>query len=103
MPGRTHSSYSKEMTNDITMRVLAVLMESPKPMTIAEICERDICLTGITSQKITRSLTRLCDAGLIMKSKSKSKGRMVYVDAAVLEKQGFDLDMVVCQAQVLRG
>ena len=96
MPGRTHSTYSKQMTNDITMRVLSVLIENPYPMTISEICEKDICLTGITSQKITRSLTRLCEAGLIMKSKSKSKNRMVYVDAAVLEKQGFDLDKVVC-------
>jgi predicted transcriptional regulator len=96
MPGRTHSTYSKQMTNDITMRVLSVLIENPYPMTISEICEKDICLTGITSQKITRSLTRLCEAGLIMKSKSKSKNRMVYVDAAALEKQGFDLDKVVC-------
>ena len=96
MPGRTHSTYSKQMTNDITMRVLSVLIENPYPMTISEICEKDICLTGITSQKITRSLTRLCEAGLIMKSKSKSKGRMVYVDAAALEAQGFDLDKVVC-------
>lgn len=96
MPGRTHTGYSKEMTNDITMRVLGVLIDNPKPMTISEICEKDICLCGITSQKITRSLTRLCEAGLIMKSKSKSKGRMVYVDAAALEEQGFDLDKIVC-------
>ena len=95
MPGRTRSAYSKEMTNDITMRVLTVLIENPHPMTISEICEKDICLCGITSQKITRSLTRLCEAGLIMKSKSKSKGKMVYVDAAALEAQGFDLDKVV--------
>lgn len=96
MPGKTQSSnYSKQMTNDITMRVLAVLMENPRPMTISDICAEDICLRGITSQKITRSLTRLCEAGLIMKSKSKSKGRMVYIDTAALEAQGFDLDKVV--------
>lgn len=95
MPGRTHSSYSKQMTNDITMRVLAVLVENPRPMTISEICAEDICLTGITSQKIARSLTRLCEAGLVMKSKSKSKGRMVYIDALALEAQGFDLEKVV--------
>ena len=96
MPGRTHSTYSAQMTNDITMRVLAVLMENHKPMTIAEICAEDICLRNITSQKITRSLTRLCEAGLIMKSKSKVKNRMVYVDTAVLEEQGFDLDKIIC-------
>ena len=96
MPGKTHSTYSKQMTNDITMRVLGVLMENHKPMTISEICGEDILLRGITSQKITRSLTRLCEAGLIMKAKSKSKNRMVYVDTAVLEAQGFDLEKVVC-------
>ena len=96
MPGKSRSIYSSQMTNDITMRVLAVLMENHRPMTIAEICAEDICLRSITSQKITRSLTRLCEAGLIMKSKSKVKNRMVYVDTAVLEEQGFDLDKVVC-------
>lgn len=96
MPGKSRSIYSSQMTNDITMRVLAVLMENHRPMTIAEICAEDICLRGITSQKITRSLTRLCEAGLIMKSKSKVKNRMVYVDTAVLEEQGFDLDKIVC-------
>ena len=96
MPGKFRSTYSSQMTNDITMRVLTVLMENHRPMTIAEICAEDICLRGITSQKITRSLTRLCEAGLIMKSKSKVKNRMVYVDTAVLEEQGFDLDKVVC-------
>ena len=96
MPGRTRSTYSQQMTNDITMRVLGVLMENPRPMTISEICAEDICLRGITSQKITRSLTRLCEAGLIMKSKSKSQNRMVYIDAAALEAQGFNLEEVVC-------
>ena len=96
MPGRTHSTYSTQMTNDITMRILSVLVENPKPMTIAEISNEDLLLRGITSQKMARSLTRLCEAGLILKSKSKTKGRMVYMDAAALEKQGFDLDKVVC-------
>ena len=96
MPGRTHSTYSQQMTNDITMRVLGVLMENPRPMTISEICGEDLMLRGITSQKLTRSLTRLCEAGLIMKTKSKSKNRMVYIDTAVLEAQGFDLEKVVC-------
>ena len=95
MPGRSHSSYSQQMTNDITMRVLAVLMENPVPMTIAEISDKDLILKGITSQKITRSLTRLCDAGLILKTKSKSKGRMVYMDAMAFEEQGFDLKTAV--------
>lgn len=96
MAGSVNSMYSKAKTNDITMRVLAVLMDNPHPMTITEICGKDITLRGLTSQKITRSLTRLCDAGLIVKSKSKSKNRMVYVDAAALENQGFDLNKVIC-------
>ena len=95
MPGRT-STYSKSMTNDITMRVLAVLMDNSQPLTISEICEKDICLCGLSSQKITRSLTRLCEAGLVMKSKSKSKNRMVYINTTVLEEQGYDLNAIVC-------
>ena len=95
MPGRS-STYSKNMTNDITMRVLAVLMDNSQPMTISEICEKDICLCGLTSQKVTRSLTRLCDAGLVMKSKSRSKNRMVYINVAILEEQGYDLENIVC-------
>lgn len=96
MAGSVNSMYSKTKTVDITMRVLAVLMDNHRPMTISEICAEDICLCGITSQKITHSLTRLCEAGLIMKSKSKTKNRMVYVDTAVLEEQGLDLEKVVC-------
>lgn len=95
MPGKS-DTYSKKMTNDITMRVLAVLMDNSQPLTISEICEKDICLCGLTSQKVTRSLTRLCEAGLVMKSKSKSKNRMVYINTTVLEKQGYDLNSVVC-------
>ena len=96
MPGRTHSAYSQKMTNDITMRVLSVLIDNPRPMTIAEISNEDLLLKGLTPQKITRSLTRLCEAGLILKSKSKAKGRMVYMDAEALKKQGFDLKNFVC-------
>lgn len=96
MPGRKSSSpYTTQMTNDITMRILAVLVENPKPMTISEISSEDLLLRGITSQKMTRSLTRLCDAGLILKTKSKSKGRMVYMDAMAFKEQGFDLRTAV--------
>lgn len=96
MPGRKSSSpYTTQMTNDITMRILAVLVENPKPMTISEISNEDLLLRGITSQKMTRSLTRLCDAGLILKTKSKSKGRMVYMDAMAFKEQGFDLRTAV--------
>ena len=95
MPGKS-SAYSKKMTNDITMRVLAVLMDNSNPLTIPEICAQDICLSGLTSQKITRSLTRLCEAGLVVKSKSKSKNKMVYINTTVLEEQGYDLNSIVC-------
>ena len=91
MPSRNSSSpYTTQMTNDITMRILSVLIENPQPMTISEICNADLLLRNITSQKMTRSLTR------ILKSKSKAKGRMVYMDADAFAKQGFDLNKVVC-------
>ncbi len=96
MPRRNSSSpYTTQMTNDITMRILSVLIENPRPMTISEISNEDLLLRGVTSQKMARSLTKLCDAGLILKSKSKSKGRMVYIDADAFKKQGFDINQAV--------
>ena len=65
-------------------------------MTIDEICQTDISLAGITSQKMARSLNELVEAGFVMKTKSKSKNKMVYAAVSQLESQGYDIEKVVC-------
>lgn len=90
------SKYSKEMTSELTFRALDVLISNPNPMSIDEIQKHDIVLAPITSQKMARVLCDLCDRGLVMKTKSKSKGRMVYAAIANLEAQGYDIEKIVC-------
>ena len=96
MPARrSGSKYSKTMNNDIILRIIDVLHHNLRPMTISEICEQDFILKGITSQKMSRVLTDLCNMGIAMKAKSKKLNRMVYVSTEVLEEQGYDISAVV--------
>ena len=78
------------------MRAFGVLMESTEPLTIAEICQRDVHLVGQTTQKMARVLNELVEGGLVIKTKSKSKKKMVYAAVASLEEQGYDIDNIVC-------
>lgn len=89
------SKYGAEFTQELTMRTLGVLAESPTALTIDEICIQDQVLVGQTSQKMSRVLGELCNMGLAFKTKDKHKGRMVYMSAASLKNQGFDLDNLV--------
>ena len=96
MPGYVKSKYSKEFTSELRVCALSVLADSPTPMTIDEICHADSNLVGITTQKMARSLNELVEAGFVMKTKSKSKNRMVYAAVSQLEEQGYDISKVVC-------
>ena len=96
MPARRNSSkYSKAMNNDIILRTIDVLHNSLRPMTISEICNQDFILNGITSQKMSRVLTDLCNMGIAVKAKSKRLNRMVYASTEVLEEQGYDISSLV--------
>lgn len=95
MPGYVKSKYSPEFTSELRVRALSVLADSPSPMTIDEICRTDISLIGITTQKMARSLNDLVEAGFVMKTKSKSKNKMVYMAVSQLEDQGYDITKVV--------
>ena len=96
MPGYVKSKYSKEFTSELRVKALCVLADSPTPMTIDEICHADTTLVGITTQKMARSLNELVEAGFVMKTKSKTKNKMVYAAVSQLEEQGYDITKVVC-------
>lgn len=90
------SKYSVAQTQELTMRALAVLEDSSTALTIEEICANDMNLTGQTPQKMARVLSKLCEMGMVKKTRSKSKGRMVYVAVSTLEAQGYDVSHITC-------
>lgn len=96
MPAFKKSKYSVVQTQEITMRTLGVLLDTGKPMTIEEICQGDMHLIGQTTQKMARVLNSLVEGGLVMKTKSKAKQRMIYAAVASLEEQGYDINNIVC-------
>lgn len=96
MPAFKQAKYTKERSAEIRLTALGVLQDAGKPLTISEICAADLSLTYQTTQKMARELSSLIEAGLVKKTKSKSKGRMVYAAVACLEEQGYDLENFVC-------
>lgn len=92
MPARySGSKYSKEFNNEIIIRTIDVLHHSLVPMTITEICNNDMVLQGLTSQKMSKVLSELCKMGIAAKAKSKKLNRMVYVSVEALAEQGYDV------------
>ena len=96
MPAFKQAKYTKERSVEIRLAALGVLQDAGKPLTISEICAADMTLTYQTTQKMARELADLVEAGLVKKTKSKSKGRMVYAAVACLEEQGYEMDGFVC-------
>ena len=72
------SKYSKDFSNELAGRVAVVLFDATEPITINDIKNRDMVLSNITSQKITRILSNLIDTGFVVKGKNKT-GHMTYV------------------------
>ena len=96
MPSYKKSKYTPAQTQEITMHTLDVLANSDKPMTIQQICESDIFLINQTTQKMSRVLNELYEHNVIFKTKDRASGRMVYITGEALERQGYDLNKVVC-------
>lgn len=71
------SAYSKEQTAEWEGRIAIILADEVSGLTIPEIQEKDVCLAGISAQKMARMLNHLVEFGLAGKSKGKS-GRMIY-------------------------
>lgn len=96
MPAFKQAKYTREKSAEIRLTALGVLVEAGRPLTISEICASDMSLTYQTTQKMSRELGELVEAGLVKKTKSKDKGRMVYAAVASLEEQGYDIENMVC-------
>ena len=90
MPGKT-SRYTKAETQMIEFETLEVLANSPIALTISEIQERSLTLVGRTSQKMARVLSDLVEKGLVRKTQSKAKKRMVYMAVSQMEALGITL------------
>lgn len=97
MPAFKKTKYTATQTQEITMRAFGALCDSATPMTIDEIQQADLFLVNTTPQKMARVLNELVEKGVVVKTKSKSKGgRMVYMSIEALEKQGFEREKVIC-------
>lgn len=96
MPAFVKPKYTREKSAEIRLTALGVLVDAGRPLTISEICAADMSLTYQSTQKMARELGSLVEAGLVRKTKSKSKGRMVYAAVASLEAQGYDMEGFVC-------
>lgn len=90
MPGRKTGT-TKAQNQMYEFETLSVLSESPNAMTISEICEKSFTLNGITPQKMVRILSELVNMGLVRKTQSRSKKRMVYIAQSQLDEQGIVL------------
>ena len=96
MPGRRSApKYTTEQNVDFGMRVLGVLAEAPEALEIKQIQASDMTLNNLTTQKLARVLSELSEMGLVLKSKSKSNGRMKYKARAMCEEQGYDIERMV--------
>ncbi len=73
------SKYSAMQNQELETKAFMVLAQTTQALSIPEICGQDFTLSTQTPQKMARVLNNLCDMGAVIKSKDKSKGRMVYM------------------------
>lgn len=71
--------YSQMQNQELETKAFMVLAQTTQALTIPEICGQDFTLSTQTPQKMARVLNNLCDMGAVIKTKDKSKGRMVYM------------------------
>lgn len=92
MPGRRTTKFTKDQNALWQGEVMIILAESGEALTIEQIQQKSITLTGLSTQKIARLLSHLIEMGNVVKAKSKSQGRMVYKSLAVMKEQGYDVE-----------
>lgn len=73
------SKYSAMQNQELETKAFMVLAQTTQALSIPEICGQDFTLSTQTPQKMARVLNNLCNMGAVIKSKDKSKGRMVYM------------------------
>ena len=71
--------YSQTQNQELETKAFMVLAQTTQALSIPEICSQDFTLANQTPQKMARVLNKLCDLGAVIKTKDKSKGRMVYM------------------------
>lgn len=92
MPGRRTTKFTKNQNALLQGEVMIILAESNEALTIEQIQQRSITLTGLSTQKMARILGHLIEMGNVVKAKSKSQGKMVYKSLAVMKEQGYDVE-----------
>lgn len=84
---------SNEKECELKFRILDALESSENSMSLDEIKQYDpIVLGQYTTQKISRWLNSLIEAGLVKKGKSKSTGRMMYKTVSKMIEQGYEME-----------
>lgn len=73
------SKYSATQNQELETKTFMVLAQTTRALSIPEICGQDFTLSTQTPQKMARVLNNLCDMGAVIKSKDRSKGRMIYM------------------------
>ena len=92
MPGYK-SQYSPTLNAQIKTNLLMTLEEATEAdiPTTDWLQRNNIILSGITPQKLSRSLNELWEMGLVKKGKTRT-GRMAYRLTAKMESEGYTFD-----------
>lgn len=85
------TKYTAEYNGALKVAILDVLSEANESVSTSYLQGNSIVLATATPQKIARVLNEMIEMGLVLKSKSKSTGRMMYVLRAKMEEQGYDV------------
>lgn len=76
MPSYVKSKYSKERSQEIAVEAFSIVANSKTALTLTEIQNSSMVLTGTTTQKISRSLAPYVEMGII--GKTQKDGRVAY-------------------------
>ena len=87
------SKYSAQQDAIIEGCAMVKLAESTEAVTLDDIIRGEPLLTGVSTQKLARVMTKFVDMGFIVKTKRRD-GRMVYKTVARMEEEGYVRDPV---------
>lgn len=99
MPGVVRKrKMSAEKEGELKFRILDILESSENSMNLDDIkASAPMILGGYTTQKLSRLLNSLIEAGLVRKSQSKSTGRMMYKTVSKMLEQGYEIEESIPQ------
>lgn len=85
------SKYSAQMDAVIEGCALVKLAEATDAITLEDIIRGEPLLTGVSTQKLARTMMKFVDMGVVVKSKRRD-GKMVYKTVAAMESEGYTRD-----------